>query len=115
MRQLNVYFNDVKAGVLTELTPGGGYRFEYAPDYLAGDYPHVSLTLPKNTLPYENDRLFPFFANLLPEGTLRRVVCREHHIDEKDLFGILYAMSDTDTIGAINIKTVDDEGRQAIV
>ena len=110
MRQLIVYYNDVKAGILTELTPGGGCRFEYVPEYLEGLYPHVSLTLPKTDIPYENNQLFPFFANLLPEGALRRVVCREHHIDENDLFGILYAMSDTDTIGAINFKTSNSDG-----
>ena len=108
MRQLMVYYNNVKAGLLTELTPGGGYRFEYFPEYLMGKCPHVSLTLPKTDTPYESDQLFPFFANLLPEGALRRVVCREHHIDENDLFGVLYAISGTDTIGAINFKTSDD-------
>lgn len=109
MRQLEVYYNDVKAGVLTELAQGGGYRFEYIPEYLASNFPHVSVTLPKSHSSYEDDRLFPFFANLLPEGTLRRLVCREHHVDENDLFGILYAMSGIDTIGAICLKKVDDE------
>lgn len=110
MRKLIVYYNNVMAGLLTELTPGGGCRFEYAPEYLMGDYPHVSLTMPKTSDPYESDQLFPFFANLLPEGALRSVVCRENHIDENDLFGILVAMSDADSIGAINLKTIDDEG-----
>ena len=110
MRRLIVYYNNVKAGILTELEAGAGYRFEYYADYLAGDCPHVSLTMPKTGSPYESDQLFPFFANLLPEGALRRVVCREHHIDENDLFGILVAMSDADSIGAINFKTIDDDG-----
>lgn len=110
MRQLDVYYNDVKAGLLTELVPGSGYRFEYAPGYLVGNYPHISMTLPKTSIPYNDDRLFPFFANLLPEGALRRVVCRERHIDENDLFGILCAMADADSIGAIHFKMVNDEG-----
>ena len=29
MRQLEVYVNDVKAGLLTELNPGKGYTFVY--------------------------------------------------------------------------------------
>lgn len=111
MRQLEVYYNDVKAGVLTELAQGNGYRFEYVPEYLASKFPHISVTLPKSDTPYENDRLFPFFANLLPEGTLRRIVCRDHHIDENDLFGILCVMSGVDTIGAISLKTIGDERR----
>lgn len=104
MRQLDVYFNDVKAGVLTELAPGNGYRFEYIPEYLSSKFPPISLTLPKSHTPYEDDKLFPFFANRLPEGTLRRLVCREHHVDENDLFGILCAMAGVDTIGAVSLK-----------
>lgn len=60
MRRLIVYFNDVKAGILTELEPGSGYRFEYVPEYLSGNYPHISLTMPKTGVPYESDKLFPF-------------------------------------------------------
>lgn len=109
MRRLNVFWNNKKAGILTEIRPGRGYIFEYNPLYLASELPHVSMTLPKSKTPYESERLFPFFANMLPEGTLRRVVCRENHIDEKDYFGILYAMSDVDNIGAVSLKKIENE------
>lgn len=33
MRQLDVYVNDRKAGMLTEKYPGGGYCFQYETDY----------------------------------------------------------------------------------
>ena len=104
MRKLDVMYNDHKAGVLTEQFPGKGYRFEYAPDYLKGDNPHISVTLPKKDSPYSSDELFPFFANLLPEGALRRIVCRQHRMDENDLFGILCAMEGSDFIGAVSVK-----------
>ena len=107
MRQLEIQWNGEKAGTLTEQVPGKGYRFEYAPSYLVGGNPNISVTLPKKEVSFESDSLFPFFANMLPEGALRRVVCRQHHVDENDLFGILCAMSDTDTIGAINTKEVE--------
>ena len=106
MRQLNVFWNDKKAGILTELLPGKNYRFEYYPTYVRSEFPHISVTLPKSDSPYESENLFPFFANMLPESTLRRVICREHHIDEADLFGILYAIADTETIGAVNLKKI---------
>lgn len=106
MRQLNVFWNDKKTGILTELLPGKNYRFEYYPSYVQSKFPHISVTMPKSDSPYESEHLFPFFANMLPEGTLRRVVCREHHIDETDLFGILYAMADTETIGAVSLKKI---------
>ena len=109
MRQLEVLWNGVNAGTLTEQLPGKGYRFAYATSYLAGDNPSISVTLPKRRSPFESDSLFPFFANMLPEGGLRRVVCRQHHVDEKDLFGILCAMSDADTIGAVSTKEMRDE------
>ena len=109
MRQLEVFWNGVNAGTLTEQFPGKGYRFEYAPSYLGGDNPNISVTMPQKKVSFESDSLFPFFANMLPEGTLRRVVCRQHHVDERDLFGILCAMSGADTIGAVNMKEVKNE------
>lgn len=115
MRNLSVFWNDVKAGELTELVPGKDYRFAYDPSYVASDYPHVSLTLPKTLKTYESEKMFPFFANLLPEGTLRRVVCRENRLDENDFFGILCAMADTDFIGAVNLKKIgNDEEKSAV-
>ena len=53
MRQLEVYVNDVKAGLLTELNPGKGYTFVYTEAYAASDMPPVSLTLPKRKEAYE--------------------------------------------------------------
>lgn len=104
MRQLNVYVNDRKAGVLTEMHPGAGYSFSYDPDYLESDAPPISVTMSKRKDSYESSSLFPFFANMLPEGANRRVICRTHRIDEHDLFGILAAMAGSDFIGAVNIK-----------
>lgn len=71
MRQLEVYVNDVKAGLLTELNPGKGYTFVYTEAYAVSDMPPVSLTLPKRKEAYEAEFLFPFFTNLLPEGANR--------------------------------------------
>lgn len=109
MRQLDVYWNGVLAGTLTEQTAGKGYCFKYDTSYLSGDFPPITLTLPKTKVPYNSETLFPFFANILPEGALRRVVCRRHRVDENDLFGILCAMSSADSIGAVNVKEVRDE------
>lgn len=105
MRTLDVYYNQIKAGVLTELNPGAGYTFKYDPEYLYSDLPPVSATLPKRKDAFESDSLFPFFSNMIPEGANRGVICRTLRIDEKDLFGILSAMADRDFIGAVNIRT----------
>ena len=47
MRQLYVYMNDLKAGVLTENTPGKEYTFCYDENYLSTENPSISVTLPK--------------------------------------------------------------------
>ena len=105
MRQVNVYVNDLKAGVLTEMHPGKGYSFEYDPDYLLSDAPSISVSLSKRNASYESSSLFPFFANMLPEGANRKVICRTYRIDENDLFGILAAMAGKDFIGGVQIRT----------
>ena len=105
MRQVNVYVNDLKAGVLTEMHPGKGYSFEYDPDYILSDAPSISVSLSKRNASYESSSLFPFFANMLPEGANRKVICRTYRIDENDLFGILAAMAGKDFIGGVQIKT----------
>lgn len=68
MRKLDVYFNDNRAGVLTERVPGRDYTFNYDNSYLGSDGYSISATLPKRKEPYRSEHLFPFFSNLLPEG-----------------------------------------------
>ena len=106
MRKLDVFWNGIRAGRLMEFITGHSYLFEYTPDYVASPLPPISVTLPKRIEPYEADSLFPFFANMLPEGALRRVVCRECRVDEHDFFGMLTATANVDNIGAVSCKTV---------
>ena len=105
MRQLDVYYNETKAGVLAEIDPGVGYTFKYEVEYISSGLPPISATLPKRENSFESDTLFPFFSNMIPEGANRGVICRTLRIDEKDFFGILSAMADKDFIGAVNIRT----------
>ena len=109
MRQLNVYVNNNKAGVLTEQYPGKGYTFRYDDAYLASGYPAISVTLPKQKEVYESEYLFPLFTNMLPEGANRKIICRSLRIDENDFFGMLTAMADKDFIGAVQIRKKTDD------
>lgn len=59
MRQLAVYTNRQRAGLLTEQSPGRDYAFVYDADYLAAPSPPVSLTLPKRQAVYRAEHLFP--------------------------------------------------------
>lgn len=109
MKKLDVYMNDDKAGVLTELHPGKGYIFCYDDAYLASDLPPVSVTLPKSQKIYESEHLFPFFTCHMPEGANRRVICRTQRIDERDFFSLLTVMADKDCIGAVQLRKIKDE------
>lgn len=109
MRQLAVYYNDTKAGILTEQYPGSGYTFLYGEDYLNSEMPPVSTALPKRNAVYHSEHLFPFFSNMLPEGANRRAICRSRRIDENDFFGLLEAMADKDFIGAVNVRKMSHD------
>lgn len=109
MRQLAVYYNETKAGVLTEYAPDAAYAFVYDKAYLESDCPPVSVTLPKRNEVYTAEHLFPFFTNMLPEGANRSVICRSLRIDELDFFGLLSAMAGKDFIGAVSIRRIGDE------
>ena len=109
MKQLEVYFNDTKAGILTEQNPGTGYSFQYYKDYLDSPMPPISATLPKRSDAFYAEHLFPFFSNMIPEGANRRVICRSLKIDEHDFFGLLQAMANRDFIGAVNVRRITND------
>jgi serine/threonine-protein kinase HipA len=106
MRKATVYVKGILAGVLEE-SPGKGYVFRYDDSYFAdSSKPGVSLTLPKTQQEYHSPCLFPFFFNMLSEGSNRTTQARLLRIDEKDHFGILLATAQQDVIGAITVKPI---------
>ena len=109
MKQLEVYFNNTKAGILTEEHPGTGYSFQYNKDFLDSPLPPISATLPKRTDAFCSAHLFPFFSNMIPEGANRKVICRSLKIDEQDFFGLLEAMADRDFIGDVNVRRITND------
>lgn len=99
-----MYYNGVFAGVISEI-PGKGYMFVYDEAYFLNPAsPAISLTLPKKQREYESQVLFPFFANMLSEGSNRAVQSKLHHVDADDDFGILLATAYVDTPGAVTVK-----------
>ncbi len=106
MRQAEIYFKGEKAGLLTQLD-NGYFIYEYNDLWLSDDSkPSISLTLPKNKKKYKSDYLFPFFYNMLPEGTNKQVVCKHMHIDNDDFFSLLLITARYDTIGAVTVKKI---------
>lgn len=104
MRTIDVYFNNVYAGLLSEVSTSK-YMFRYADAYVDDPSTYsISVTLPKSQRVFESTSIFPFFTNMLPEGGNRRIICRMNKIDESDFFGMLMAMRGSDFIGAVNLR-----------
>lgn len=103
MRSAKVFFRGEEAAILTQLDDGT-FDLQYLPAWVDdASKPAISLTLPKTTEPYRSDYLFPFFYNMLPEGSNKQVVCQMNKLDRDDYFGLLLTTAKTDTIGAVTI------------
>lgn len=109
MRSAKVLYKDEEAGTLTQFDDGR-FLFAYNNNWIANPArPSISLTLPKSEKEFRAPHLFPFFFNMLPEGTNKEMVCFKLRIDEDDHFGILLATSSVDSIGAVRIIKMDDQ------
>ncbi len=106
MRQAQVFSNGILAGMLTE-TDSGKYIFCYDDSFLIDEkQTAISLSFPKSQREFSAEALFPFFFNMLSEGTNKAIQCQTLKIDENDAFGLLLATAHTDTIGAIIVKKI---------
>ena len=106
MRELDVYANNQKAGILKERSLGGECSFCHDVAYLVPDGPSISATSSKMGKPCNSSGHFPFFTNMLPEGANHRVICRLSGVDESDFFGLLSAMAWKDFIGGAYIENI---------
>ncbi len=108
MRKAEVLYKTAVAGILTQLDDGS-FVFRYSDAWFqATNKPSISLTLPKTKQEYHSKFLFPFFYNMLPEGSNKQVACFEMRIDSNDLFGLLMVTAESDTIGAIQIRKTEN-------
>lgn len=106
MRQAQIFSNGILAGMLTE-TDSRNYIFRYEESFLMDEkQTAISLSFPKSRREYTSETLFPFFFNMLSEGTNKAIQCQTLKIDENDAFGLLLATAHTDTIGAITVKKI---------
>jgi serine/threonine-protein kinase HipA len=107
MRKAKILFKDEETGVLTQ-HDDGSFTFSYHDTWLAdNNKPGISLTLPKTAEAFHSKFLFPFFYNMLPEGSNKQVVCRFNKIDESDSFGLLMTTAKYDSIGAVRVIKMD--------
>ncbi len=109
MQKGNVYRNDVLAGEIAK-DENGVYSFRYNSEYLnMDDAMSISVNFPLQSEVFTSDRLFSFFFNMLTEGDMKEIQCRDLKIDPDDNFGRLLKTAHSDTIGSITVREVDNE------
>ncbi len=103
---LNVWFQDRLVGYLWR-NPVGTIGFRYEPDWINTGGFAVSRTLPLSTEDFsaEDSLAHRFFANLLPEGSVRDHVVRDLKISNTD-FDLLRAIGG-ECAGAISLLPVE--------
>lgn len=103
MRKAKILYKDEEAGVLIQ-HDDGSFTFRYLDSWMADPTKSsVSLTLPKDEQEFHSKLLFPFFYNMLPEGSNKQVVCTYYKIDRDDYFGLLMTTAKNDSIGAVRV------------
>lgn len=108
MRKASIYYKDLLAGILTE-TNEGEYIFQYEEKYIK-EYPKqfLTFTMPVSSKPYNDNRLFPIFEGLIPEGWLLDIASKNWKINQNDRMGLLLACCQN-CIGAISVQLIPDE------
>jgi len=105
---LNVYWHHDVVGQL-HLDESRRFVFQYATDWLERENPMpLSLGLPLQAEAYNDDRARPFFANLLPESELRRIIAQKLGLSEQNDFALLEAVGG-ECAGAISLLPIDSE------
>lgn len=109
MRKAAILYKEEEAGVLSQHNDGS-FTFQYNNTWLTNSSkPSISLTLPKSTQVFQAANLFPFFFNMLPEGSNKHIICKLNRIDETDYFGLLLAIAKYDSIGAVRVIKIEDK------
>jgi serine/threonine-protein kinase HipA len=105
MRQAKVFYQDFLSGTLTE-TNEGEYVFQYDENYVR-EHPMDFLTfsMPVRTSPYTDNRLFPFFEGLIPEGWLLDIASKNWKLNSNDRMGLLMACC-KNCIGAVSVEPI---------
>lgn len=108
MRKAKIFYKDEEAGVLIQ-HDDGTFTFQYHLSWMKNsNKPGICLTMPKNVQEYHSKFLFPFFFNMLPEGSNKQVVCKYSAIDPDDYFGLLMITAKNDPIGAVRVVKIEN-------
>ena len=98
---LHAYWNDRFVGELSQ--EGARLTFRYDPGYRSsGDALPLSRLLPLREEAFDDAATRAFFANLLPEGDIRRQVARQLGVSVENVFSLLEGIGG-DCAGAISV------------
>lgn len=108
MRKAKILYQDIVAGVLTE-TDEGEFIFRYDSSYIE-KHPEkfITFTMPVRKESYVENRLFPFFEGLIPEGWLLNIASKNWKINRNDRMGLLLACCQN-CIGAVSVHPISEE------
>jgi serine/threonine-protein kinase HipA len=83
----------------------GRLNFCYAPAYLARPNAlALSTSLPLHAEPFDDHQCRPFFAGLLPEGQMRRLIAQQFQISGQNDFALLDNIGG-ECAGAVTFQT----------
>lgn len=109
MQKAEVFRNTQPIGFI-EKSASDIYQFNYSYNYLNSENPmSISVNFPLQKEPFTSSILFPFFFNLLAEGVVKDMQCRELKIDGDDHFSRLLKTTESNTIGSITLKEIPHE------
>lgn len=87
-RELEVWLFAVRVGTLALID--GRLNFRYSADRLSRtDAVPLSRSLPLQAEPFDDHHARPFFAGLLPEGQLRRLIAQQFQVSSQNDFALL--------------------------
>ena len=102
-RTLYVFLFDMRVGTLQ--SEQGKLCFTYDPQWLNQTQARaLSLALPLQTEPFNNESAQAFFAGLLPEGSLRKLLLRQFQLSDANTLGLLDEIGG-ECAGAVSLTT----------
>jgi len=105
---LTVYLRDQQVGKLW-LGEQRRFVFQYDEAWLKNEHAvPLSIALPLQAEAFDNDSARPFFANLLPESELRKIIARKLGLSEGNDFALLEALGG-ECAGAVSLIPEGDE------
>ena len=102
METLNVFYGQIKVGSLS-IDDKRQFSFKYSREWLTlPDAFQISISLPMQEEVFPHDKVKSFFANLLPESAVRKLISKQLGISDKNDFMLLKRIGG-ECAGAISI------------